>query len=115
MNGYVHGSSSYSSLPPFPVSFYMLRLKLLNGTIVTEERLLHIGFCLPAICTNDDIRLLIEETSKPTRKSAIMIETVRSPNHDFHLFTDMTFVILWYNFFILRGKLVTKLFYKSLF
>lgn len=97
MNGYYHGSVTYSSLPPFPVSFYMLRIILLNNTIVVnDERLLHVGFCLPKICTNDDIKLLIEEASKSTRKSTITVESVRNSHHDFHLFTDMTFMILWY-------------------
>lgn len=95
LNGYQHGSLLYSSPPPFPVSFYMLRV-VVNGTN-HEDRLLHVGFCLPKICSTDDIKLLIEETSKPTRKASIAIEKVRSSDHDFYIFEDTTFRILWYN------------------
>lgn len=73
----------------------MLRVVILNGTLSADERLLHVGFCLPKICNSDDVKLVIEETSKTRRKSSIFVEKVRTSDHDFHLFTDTTFMILW--------------------
>ncbi|XP_017775150.1 PREDICTED: uncharacterized protein LOC108561633 [Nicrophorus vespilloides] len=93
--GYVSGKLSYRSLPPFDVSFYMLRV-FINSTYTKETRTLHVGLCLPKTCTDVDVRNILEKTSEaaPIEMIQIRVEEVRSPHSRFNLWQDTTFRIL---------------------
>ncbi|EFA05306.2 nose resistant to fluoxetine protein 6 [Tribolium castaneum] len=91
--GYVTGPLKFSSLPPFPISFFMLRIDV-NSSFTTEERILHIGLCMPYVCTDSDIKVIMEETSKASTKVTVKVEAVRSHHNRFNIWQDRTFIIL---------------------
>ncbi|RZC32187.1 Acyl transf 3 domain containing protein, partial [Asbolus verrucosus] len=91
--GYNMGLSGYTTSPPFPVSFFMIRMHI-NSSFTTEKRILHIGLCMPQICTNADIKTIMEETSEASTKIAVKVETVRSHHNRFNIWQDRTFLIL---------------------
>jgi hypothetical protein len=108
--GYTPGHFKYASLPPFPVSFFMVRIDV-NSSFTTEvspkyfqtkmnevmfqERILHIGLCMPYVCTDSDIKTIMEETSKASTKVTVKVEAVRSHHNKFNVWQDGTFKILW--------------------
>ncbi|XP_068911738.1 nose resistant to fluoxetine protein 6 [Tenebrio molitor] len=91
--GYTPGHFKYASLPPFPVSFFMVRIDV-NSSFTTEERILHIGLCMPYVCTDSDIKTIMEETSKASTKVTVKVEAVRSHHNKFNVWQDGTFKIL---------------------
>lgn len=91
--GYTAGKLLYTSIPPFPIAFYMLRVGI-NSSFTTEERTLHVGLCLPRVCTDADVQNILEETVKSSPTLRVQVEAVRSQKQDFDLWQDMTFVVL---------------------
>ncbi|KAK4883484.1 hypothetical protein RN001_006803 [Aquatica leii] len=78
---------------PFPLGYFMLRVNI-NSSFTTEQKTVHIGLCLPKICTDDDARKIMEETSKTAPMVTVKVETVRSHHQRFNVWTDSTFQIL---------------------
>lgn len=81
--------------PPFPTAFYMLRLKITTNipNIIKTHRTLHLGLCLPRICTPEEVGAMVDAT----RESLLIHEVlaVRSPAHGaYSYFSDTTFLIL---------------------
>ncbi|VEN43512.1 unnamed protein product, partial [Callosobruchus maculatus] len=91
--GYKDEPIVYTNGPTFPVSFFMLRLHL-NSSFTTEEKILHLGLCLPHICTEDDVKKIVEETSKPSKKITVRVEAVRSSHNKYNIWADKTFLVL---------------------
>ncbi|RZB38996.1 nose resistant to fluoxetine protein 6-like [Asbolus verrucosus] len=91
--GYKMGPFKFTSLPPFPVSFFMMRIDV-NSSFTVEERILHIGLCMPYVCTNADIKTIMEETSKASTKVTVKVEAVRSHHNRFNIWQDRTFLVL---------------------
>ncbi|CAG9822655.1 unnamed protein product [Phaedon cochleariae] len=91
--GYKAGPLVYTHGPPFPVSFFMLRLHL-NSSFTTEERVMHMGLCLPHACTDQDVKKIMEETSASSRKVTVKVEAVRSEHNRYNIWTDTTFIAL---------------------
>lgn len=92
-SGYTPGKLLYTSIPPFSVSFFMLRVNL-NSSFTSEERILHVGLCMPETCNDDDVKFILEETSKLSKTITLKVEAVRSPLHHYSLWNDTTFKIL---------------------
>lgn len=92
--GYKSGPMSYTSIPPFPISFFMLRVHL-NTSFTTDDRILHIGLCMPRICTDNDVKNIVESTSKSSTSVRVNVEAVRSHHNYFFIWYDRTFLILW--------------------
>ncbi|KAG5893051.1 hypothetical protein JTB14_014831 [Gonioctena quinquepunctata] len=82
-----------SSGPPFPISFFMLRLHL-NSSITNEEKVIHLGLCLPHACTDDDVQKMVEETSASERRMNVKVEAVKSEHNKYNVWTDKTFISL---------------------
>ncbi|XP_019869984.2 nose resistant to fluoxetine protein 6 isoform X2 [Aethina tumida] len=91
--GYKPGPITYSSVPPFPVTLFRLRLHL-NSSFTTEERILHLGLCMPYMCTDDDIGKLVERVSATSKKINVDVEAVRSQHNRYDIGRDTTFQIL---------------------
>nr|XP_023016448.1 nose resistant to fluoxetine protein 6-like [Leptinotarsa decemlineata] len=87
------GPMTHSSGPPFPISFFMLRL-LVNSSFTSEEKVLHVGLCLPHACTDDDVQKIMEETSSSAKRLTVKVEAVRSEHNKFNIWTDKTFIAL---------------------
>ncbi|XP_074030482.1 nose resistant to fluoxetine protein 6 [Leptinotarsa decemlineata] len=87
------GPMTHSSGPPFPISFFMLRL-LVNSSFTSEEKVLHVGLCLPHACTDDDVQKMMEETSSSAKRLTVKVEAVRSEHNKFNIWTDKTFIAL---------------------
>nr|CAI5850604.1 unnamed protein product [Callosobruchus analis] len=54
----------------------------------------HLGLCLPHICTEDDVKKIVEETSKPSKKITVRVEAVRSSHNKYNIWVDKTFLVL---------------------
>ncbi|CAH1967120.1 unnamed protein product [Acanthoscelides obtectus] len=91
--GYKNEPIVYTNGPAFPVSFFMLRLHL-NSSFTTEEKILHLGLCLPHVCAEDDVKKIVEETSKPSKKITVKVEAVRSAHNKYNIWGDKTFLVL---------------------
>ncbi|XP_072392694.1 nose resistant to fluoxetine protein 6 isoform X1 [Diabrotica undecimpunctata] len=91
--GYIPGPVMYINGPPFPVSFFKLRLHL-NSSFTTEERILHIGLCLPHACSANDAQKIMEETSSSAANITVKVEQVRSEHNRYNFWTDSTFIAL---------------------
>ncbi|KAJ8919034.1 hypothetical protein NQ315_016940 [Exocentrus adspersus] len=90
--GYNSGPVVYTTAP-FPLGFFMLRLHL-NSSFTTEERILHVGLCLPYKCSDEDVKKMMEETSKSSTKITVQVEAVKSEHNRFNIWGDRTFIIL---------------------
>ncbi|CAG9765410.1 unnamed protein product [Ceutorhynchus assimilis] len=91
--GYQKGPLVHTSLPPFSVSFFMLRIDV-NSSFTTEERVLSIGLCLPYVCTDEDVKTILEETSGASDKVAVEVITVKSHHNRYKIWQDRTFLAL---------------------
>ncbi|XP_050296587.1 nose resistant to fluoxetine protein 6 isoform X2 [Anthonomus grandis grandis] len=91
--GYQKGPLVHTSVPPFSVSFYMLRVDL-NSSFTTEERVLSIGLCLPYICRDEDVKTIMEETSAASDKVEIDVLSVKSHHNRYNIMQDRTFLAL---------------------
>ncbi|KAJ8944684.1 hypothetical protein NQ318_015892 [Aromia moschata] len=88
--GYQSGPMIYSTGPPFPISFFMLRLHI-NSSFTTEEKLIHMGLCLPYACADKDVQNIVEETSKSSTKITVNVEAVRSEHNKFNMWGRQNF------------------------
>ncbi|KAJ8973375.1 hypothetical protein NQ317_007188 [Molorchus minor] len=104
--GYNSQPMVYSAGPPFPISFFMLRLYI-NSSFITEERLLHMGLCLPYICTDNDVKMILEETSKSSKQITVHVEAVKSEHNKYIIWGDRTFIILCIVTSIIVALLIT--------
>ncbi|XP_045468557.1 nose resistant to fluoxetine protein 6 isoform X2 [Harmonia axyridis] len=84
------GSSSSS---PFPVGFFMLRLHL-RTNFTTDNKIIHVGVCMPFSCTDDDVIGIVRETSRGNFYVDVEVEAIRSNHDKFDLWTDKTFIFL---------------------
>ncbi|CAH0552702.1 unnamed protein product [Brassicogethes aeneus] len=91
--GYNPGLMVHTSLSPFPVSLYTLRLYL-NTTFVNEEKHLYLGLCMPHVCTDKDIQNLVEGVASYSKKITVKVEAVRSAHNRYDIWRDSTFQIL---------------------
>ncbi|KAF5270287.1 hypothetical protein FQA39_LY08398 [Lamprigera yunnana] len=78
---------------PFPVGYFMFRLNI-NSSFTTEDRTVHVGLCLPKICSDHDAFKIMEETSKGATRVLVTVEAVRSHHRRFNIWTDGTFQVL---------------------
>lgn len=69
---------------------------LVNATsVVPVARTVYIGLCLPATCTNDDVKLMGRFSQKSQSSHQVTIMAVRSPTQNpYNYGADRTFVIL---------------------
>ncbi|XP_022910626.1 nose resistant to fluoxetine protein 6 [Onthophagus taurus] len=92
--GYETGILTYSSIPPYDVSFFVLKLEL-NSSLADDVRIVQMGLCLPLSCTNEEVKILAESTAKSSETS-VEIKTVKSVHDEFDIYGDLTFKILFF-------------------
>ncbi|KAB0802117.1 hypothetical protein PPYR_04303 [Photinus pyralis] len=83
----------HSQQPQFDLGYFVLRVNI-NNSFTSEERILHIGLCLPDVCTNEDARVLFEETSRISQKVSLKVGAIRSRHQRYNMFEDVTFLLL---------------------
>ncbi|KAK9884731.1 hypothetical protein WA026_007576 [Henosepilachna vigintioctopunctata] len=83
--------ASHSS--PFPVDFFMLRLNLMSN-FTKNGKIIHLGLCMPTICTDNDILNILKSTSQRQSYIGVEVETVRSHHNRFEFWLDRTFITL---------------------
>ncbi|XP_076252110.1 nose resistant to fluoxetine protein 6 [Rhynchophorus ferrugineus] len=91
--GYKQGPVVYTSAPPFSVAFYTMRLHI-NNSFLAEEKIMHLGLCLPFACTNDDVKTILEHTSSASTDISVDVLKVRSRHNRYSMGQDPTFIIL---------------------
>lgn len=69
---------------------------LVNATaVVPVPRTVYIGLCLPATCTNNDVKMMGRFSQKAQSNRQVTILAVRSPTQNpYNYGADRTFVIL---------------------
>ncbi|XP_056633905.1 nose resistant to fluoxetine protein 6 [Diorhabda sublineata] len=91
--GFKPGPVVYTNGPPFPVSFFKLRLHV-NSSFTTEEKILHLGLCLPHACSANDAQKIMEGASASSTKITVKVQLVRSEHNRYNYWTDSTFIAL---------------------
>ncbi|XP_044756776.1 nose resistant to fluoxetine protein 6 isoform X2 [Coccinella septempunctata] len=86
-------TSIWTSSSPFPVDFFMLRLHL-RTNFTTDNKIIHVGLCMPASCSDKDVDRIVRETSKGHFYVNVDVEAVRSHHDQFVLWMDKTFILL---------------------
>ncbi|KAK5650999.1 hypothetical protein RI129_002028 [Pyrocoelia pectoralis] len=82
-----------STMPRFDLGYFILRISI-NSSFTDEERTVHVGLCIPDICTNEDAQFLFEETSRISKKVSLKVEAIRSKHQRYNMFEDVTFIVL---------------------
>ncbi|XP_066244997.1 nose resistant to fluoxetine protein 6 isoform X3 [Euwallacea similis] len=91
--GYRKGPLVHSSVPPFLVSFYMLKIDL-NSSFTSEERILSVGLCLPYICSENDVKTIMKQTASSSNIVTVDVIGIKSHYNYFNIFHDRTFLTL---------------------
>ncbi|KAM3957019.1 LOW QUALITY PROTEIN: uncharacterized protein ACR2FA_008954 [Aphomia sociella] len=83
------------SSPPFDTSFYVTRLSVTTdlADVVKTRRTLHLGECLPASCSREQVSALVGAVRAPLLRHAVI--AVRSPRSGSYVYIeDPTFQVL---------------------
>ncbi|XP_045468141.1 nose resistant to fluoxetine protein 6-like isoform X1 [Harmonia axyridis] len=84
---------SNAEIPPFPLKFYMTKLRInINRKLTPVTRQLNIGECIPASCTNNDLKILFQQ--EPKQGASINIIDIRPVPGDYSLLGDVKFSIV---------------------
>ncbi|ENN81280.1 hypothetical protein YQE_02316, partial [Dendroctonus ponderosae] len=92
--GYREGPLDQASVPPFSVSFFVLKLDV-NDSFSQEDRVLSVGLCLPQVCLDEDVELIMQETSAESDRVAVDVLSIKSSHNRYIMWQDQTFLILW--------------------
>ncbi|KAK9881174.1 hypothetical protein WA026_014522 [Henosepilachna vigintioctopunctata] len=80
-------------IPPFSVTFFMTKLRIhINEELTPVTRQLNIGECLPASCSNGDLRLLLAQ--EPKQGASIKVIDIRKVPGSYSLLDDIKFSIV---------------------
>ncbi|ERL91085.1 hypothetical protein D910_08427, partial [Dendroctonus ponderosae] len=91
--GYREGPLDQASVPPFSVSFFVLKLDV-NDSFSQEDRVLSVGLCLPQVCLDEDVELIMQETSAESDRVAVDVLSIKSSHNRYIMWQDQTFLIL---------------------
>lgn len=113
-HGYREGPLDQASVPPFSVSFFVLKLDVndsfsqevmfewklckfrsLHEFFCSQDRLLSVGLCLPQVCLDEDVQLIMQETSADSDRVAVEVLSIKSSHQRYIMWHDQTFLILW--------------------
>ncbi|KAL1488430.1 hypothetical protein ABEB36_014903 [Hypothenemus hampei] len=61
-----------------------------NGFTI-KDRVLSIGLCLPYICRESDVKMIMEETATSTDEIAVQVSSIKSHYNYYNVFNDRTF------------------------
>ncbi|XP_052758807.1 uncharacterized protein LOC113522871 [Galleria mellonella] len=87
--------SMSGSSPPFETGFYVTRLTVTTDLpqVVKTRRTLHLGECLPASCSRQQVAALVSAAHAPVLRHAVL--AVRTPRHGSYVYIeDPTFQVL---------------------
>ncbi|XP_060525313.1 nose resistant to fluoxetine protein 6 isoform X2 [Cylas formicarius] len=104
--GYRTGPMVYNSAPPFPVSFFIMKIHL-SSNFTSEEKILDFGLCLPRICTDEDVTKIVEKTSSASKNVEVEVVAIKSHYHNYNIWQDNTFIILCCTTIVIAFFLIT--------